>query len=368
MELNSFRELLLKKSVDNPTLHTLICMMKDEIIADKIIEHLEKMARPGAGMGAKANAGVTAFASQLKNKDVEMMRDALAHHVAHHKAALKRGDRKAADEHLNKIVPLMHLAGKASPHSNQQLGLDYIPMESWETNYTSPERNTETTGKLKEGTKGLRRRLSNTPRSKNSRSVPDYRYLEMPPHGEHPDSETSPHKGGYPFEETQIGNPGKIDTKEAFLAHPEVAEDTQGFTSHPFDFHPVHRIQDMTQDEFANQAEDFADKMHNWHDSEHSKKWTDKVKGDYTKDPEGFKTRGKVKPKHHFEGMELEKMPHHTGAVPKEDVSNLPAALQAKFGNRQASPPTTEAPEAVPKPAYDVSKLPAALQAKFGKK
>ena len=140
MELKSFRELLLKKAANDPTLQTLIDVMKDELIAEKVIESLEKMARPQASMGRSANAAITAYGNQMKNKDVEMMRDALAHHINHYRSALKNGKREIADQHLNKIVPLMHLAARAGAHSGGQLGLDYTPLEPWETNYTSTER------------------------------------------------------------------------------------------------------------------------------------------------------------------------------------------------------------------------------------
>ncbi len=108
VELKSFRELLLKKADGNPTLQTIIDVMKDDLIANKVIESLEKMARPQASMGRSANAAVTAFGNQMKNKDVEMMRDALSHHVSHYKSALKNGQREIADKHLNQIIPLMH--------------------------------------------------------------------------------------------------------------------------------------------------------------------------------------------------------------------------------------------------------------------
>lgn len=376
MELKSFRELLLKKAANDPTLKTIIDVMKDELMAQKVIESLEKMARPQASMGRSANAAITAYGNQMKNKDVEMMRDALSHHVNHYRAALKSGKRDVADQHLNKIVPLMHLAARAGAHSGGQLGLDYVPLEQWETNYTSTERRPET-GKLKEGTKGLRRRLNSVSRDKNSRSVPDYRYLEMAPHEEHADSKKSPHKGGYPFEEIQLGSPAKIDAKEAYL-HLHDVEPQEKFTSHPFDEHPVHSFAEERQDSLTPEhMEDFASKMQDWHGSEHNAKWMQSVKEAHAKDPEAFKSRGKKKPDHHYEGIPLLDQPH--AAKGKVDLANLPPELAAKFANKPevAAPAQVEpaAPAAAPvaAPATKLApehmvNLPPELAAKFGGK
>lgn len=373
MELKSFRELLLKKAADNPTLQTLIDVMKEEMIASKVIESLEKMAKPQASMGRSANAAVTAFGNQMKNKDVEMMRDALSHHVSHYKSALKNGQRDIADQHLNKIIPLMHLAGKAGAHSNGQMGLDYVPLEPWETNYTTPERIQEgaergVPGKLKEGTKGLRRRLNSSSREKNPRSVPDYRYLEMKPHEEHSDTKRSQHKGGYPFEEIQLGNPAKIDAKEAYL-HLQDVGPQDAFVPHPFDEHPIHEVADTPQNSLKQEDMDsIAQKMQDWHNSEHNAKWMQGVKQLHANDPEAFKSRGKTKPGHFHEGLKLLRQPH---ALPEE--------LEAKYAQPQAAAPApaAEAPvqpapakaeaPAAPKLSPDLAAhLPEALRAKFG--
>ena len=364
MELKSFRELLLKKAVDDPTLQSIIDVMKDELIAEKVLESLEKMARPQASMGRSANAAITSFGNQLKNKDVEMMRDALGHHISHYKSALKNGQRDIADQHLNKIIPLMHLAGRASTHSNGQLGLDYVPLEPWETNYTTTERRPET-GKLKEGTKGLRRRLNSVSRDKNPRSVPDYRYLEMAPHEEHADSKRSPHKGGYPFEEIQLGNPAKIDAKEAFL-HINDPGKQDAFVAHPFDEHPINKYAEHKQDSLSEKdMQDFANDMQNWHGSEHNAKWMQGVKELHGKDPEGFKARGKTKPEHHFTGINLLDQPHKA----KVDVGSFQNKLSPELASKvnRAPTDTTAAPVASPaKPAVDFANLPPALRAKFG--
>lgn len=356
--LDSLRELLIKKADGDSTLQTIISIIKDEILTDKLLESLEKMARPQATMGRSANAGVTAYGNQMKNKDVEQMRDALAHHVNHYKSALKNGNRSVADQHLNRIVPMMHLAGKAAAHSNGQLGLDYTPMEPWETNYTTDERRPET-GKLKEGTKGLRRRLNGTPRDKNPRSVPDYHYLEMAPHEKHPDSARSPHKGGYPFEEIQLGNPAKIDAKEAYL-HSEDIPPQNAFVPHPFDQHPIHGVHDESDPKKLN-LENLAQNISDWHGSEPNAKWMQNIKDAHAKDPEAFKARGKAKPGHHFDGIPLQQQPH-AGPV---NAAALPPELAAKFAQPAAAPQPVAQPTAAPA-GVNTAHLPPELRAKLG--
>lgn len=357
MELKGFRELLLKKAENDPTLQTLINVMKDELIAEKVIESLEKMARPQASMGRSANGAVTAFGNSLKNKDVEMMRDALAHHINHYRAALKSGKREVADQHLNKIIPMMHLAARAGAHSGGQLGLDYTPLEPWETNYTTTERRPET-GKLKEGTKGLRRRLNSVSRDKNPRSVSDYRYLEMAPHEDHADSKRSPHKGGYPFEEIQLGSPAKIDAKEAYL-HLHDVDPQDAYVPHPFDEHPIHAFAESKQDSLTpEQMNEFAEKMTGWHGSEHNAKWMQSYKDAHAKDPAAFKERGKKKAAHFYEGLQLLDQPHK--AKPKVDVAALPPELAAKFGNKANAEAPAPAAEATPAPQAEAVSQPAA--------
>lgn len=371
--INAFKELLLKKAQDNPEIQSIIGAMKDEAIIEKVLESLEKMARPHASMGRGANAGIVAFANQMKNKDVEQLRDALSHHVSHYKAALSQGKRAIADKHLNKIVPLMHLAARASGHSNGQLGLDYVPMEPWETNYTSAARFDQngqythpndktnaagkqyngTSGKLIEGTKGLGRRPKNTDRSSNPRGVPDYRYLEMEPHGGHQDTKKSKHQGGYPFEEIQIGNPAKIDAGEAYLHTFDPGEISQ-YEPHPFDAHPVHDIADLKQDSMSGRMQKFADDMAKWHTSEHNNKWMQSLKDAHAKDPEAFKSRGKVKPAHHFEGIKLLDQP--------EEALSF---KQNKVASPEAPAATPAAPVKTEMPKIDYSALPPSLRAKY---
>jgi len=312
----------------------------------------------------------------MKPVHVEQLRDALGHHVSGYKGALKAHHaatdpaqkaalRGAADQHLNRIVPLLHLAGKASKHSGGQMVLDYPSMTPWETNYTSTERLPN--GKLKEGTKDLGRRIApNANRSKNSRAVPDYRYLEMAPHPGHTAAEKMSHKGGYPFEEIQLGHPSKRDMGQAYL--PIEDREVKGYEPHPFDAHPINRFADHSQHDLGPEHhEQINSGLAGWTDSEHHKKWLSDQKAKHATDPEAYKIRGHAKPKHAYEGIPLSEMEHH---------KNQPAAAAAQ-GNaleeQKAQPRTSskkvapnKGPELSPEDTKLIAQLSPALRRKLG--
>jgi hypothetical protein len=359
MELKSFRELLLKKATDNPTLQTIIDVMKDDLIADKVIESLKKMAlkKPHENMGLKANAGVTSFGRNLTNKDIRMMRDAIGHHIAHHKAALKAGDRDAADKHLEKIMPLMYLAHQAANHSNGMMTVEAEEPQSWESNITTEERSPK--GRRVEETEGWARRAK--PNSKRIYTPKNYRYLEMPPHPEHDHSKTRAGRfndSGYPFEEIQIGSPADVNAKRAYLHIPDI-ENKSGFTPHPFDEHPIHDVVDLGQPKFIESnsrlggksyADQYVENIGNWLDSEHNKKWHSTVS------PEGVKLSRSDKPTHHFNGLKLDTLPHHT-------KTDLPATLREKLTTQSAAEPI----QAKPSQTFNPTDLPPALKEKYSK-
>lgn len=334
MELKSFKEVLLKKAEGNPYLQTLIKYAKDDLLAEEVIESLLKMAEPSAAMGRGANSALTSFAGHMDNSDVEQMRDALGHHVSHYRGALKAHHaatdpqakaklRGVADQHLNRIVPLMHLAGRAGKHSGGKMTLDYHTTTPWESNYTTLERRPETS-KLKEGTKDLARRPSHkASREKNPRAVPDYRYLEMAPHGEHPTSSRMPHKGGYPFEDIQLGSPAKRDAGQAYLPFEDI-KDKQDYTPHPFDEHPIHSVSDQAEHDLSpEQKEKFINDLAAWKTGDKHKAWLADQKARFQKDPAAYKARGTTKPGHHYEGIPLSEQPEHARAK-----AAAPAAAQ----------------------------------------
>lgn len=335
MELKSFREILFKKAEGNDYLQTLIKYAKDELLADEVIESLLKMAEPSAAMGRGANHAVTTYGSTIKPTHIEQLRDAIAHHISHYRAALKGHHeatdasekaklRAIADQHLEKIVPMLHLAGKAAKHSGGQLVLDYPSMTPWETNYTTTERLPN--GKLKEGTKDLGRRpAKNADRTKNKRAVTDYRYLEMAPHPDHAATPKMSHRGAYPFEEIQLGSPTKRDAGQAYLPIEDVGSVTE-YVPHPFDAHPVHALADMSEKDLTEAHRDqFNKNFATWADSEHHKKWLETQKEKFQKDPEGYKKRGQAKPSHPFEGIPLAAQPE-SGSTSQAQLVPVPAA------------------------------------------
>lgn len=342
MELKSFREILLKKADGNPFLQTLIKYAKDELIAEEVIESLLKMAAPSAAMGRGANSALAAYGSSMGTGDVEQLRDALGHHVSHYKSALKAHHaatepgmkaklRGVADQHLNKIIPLMHLAGRASKHTGGKMLLDYVGTTPWESNYTTTHRH-EHNGKLKEGTKDLGRKLApNANREKNMRAVPDYRYLEMSPHAGHEKTAKMPHKGGYPFEEIQLGAPAKRDLGQAYLPIEDIKNVTD-YVPHPFDAHPVHRVADHAEHHLTpEQKEQFQGELASWHAGEPHKQWLADQKTKFQANPEGYKARGTKKPAHHYEGVPLMDQPEHArSATPVEGQEKPGEAIPAK--------------------------------------
>lgn len=378
MELKSFRELLLKKAVDNPTLQLIINVMKDELIIDQVIESLEKMADPQKGAGRSATAAVTAFGQGLTDSDVHGVHDALSHHISHYKSALKNGNREVADKHLNEIIPLMHFITQAGKHSGGKLNLDYTSLRPWEMNYTSDLSRKEAREKypnlkpIKAGadpdeyhheTEGLDRRLSPGSRDKdatgaekNPFGVSDWRFLEMPPH---PNHKKITHTGGYPFEDIQVGSAQDTKAKKAHLDIDDVPK-KDSFTPHPFDSHPALQLVRglVKQKDLGGKEQDLANSIKQWEDTtapEREKRLEDK----YNKDPEGFESRGQNKPPHHFNDMPLKTMPHHS-EVPASGTEDLPEALRPLV-KPQASAAPTKAPAGA-KSNVDFSALPASLQ------
>jgi hypothetical protein len=353
MELKSFKEILLKKAEGNPYLQTLIKYAKDELIAEEIIESLLKMAEPSAAMGRGANSALTSFAGNMGKTDVAQMRDALGHHISHYRSALnahhaatdsatKAKLRGVADQHLNNIIPLMHLAGRAGKHSGGKMTLDYVGTTPWESNYTTTERHPHN-GKLKEGTKDLGRRISpNASREKNPRAVPDYRYLEMPPHSEHPSTSKSPHKGGYPFEEIQLGSPEDRDAGKAYLNLEDVPN-KQEYTPHPFDKHPIHSVADSAEHHLDSEQKDkFVESLKNWQSSEPHKNWMASQKEAFQKDPEAYKARGSKKPGHQFGGIPLLDQPGSVRNETQPTSSQAPedAKYEAEVNDFDRRPPS----------------------------
>lgn len=348
MKISSFRSLLLKRASDDPAVLRFIKDVRDDVLLSKTIESLSKMARQTANMGKDANAALVAFGASAHDEShiVPMLREALAHHISHHKASLramhseqdpsaKARHRRVADAHLNRIIPLLHIAAAAGRHSMGAMNLDHVDTRPWEANYTSTLTRQQardlglTQGRSEErlhlpqhGAEGLNRRPASKVRGKFG--VPDYRYLEMPPHP-HPHTwpgwNTEGHEGGYPFETIKLGSDSDVNFDRAWLPIKDV-EPKSEYTPHVFDLHPVNHHADMSQSEFdapkgttgGSAADDYPNLVDQWDSDPRVLAWkSDRIKK--LSDPSYNKGLVLEKPGHHHEGIPLADHPETANYV-----------------------------------------------------
>lgn len=353
MELDSFKAILLRKADGNQTLVSLIGEVEEDFLVNSVVDALEKMAKPTHLTGTNANGPLTSFGANLDRTDMTQLRDALGHHLSHYKAALKAHHaapegspqkaqmRQVADQHLEHALPLMHLAARAGAHSNGKLGIDYPPLAPWETNYTTLQPAKTGKNRLLRDPKLLRARPSkNTKRTDPfSTAIPDYHYLEMPPHPGHDAVSKMPHKGGYPWEEVQIGAPADIDAKKAFV-HIEDVPGKKEYTPHEFDQHPIRGVADVQAGHLTPETmQTFADALSNWRGGDPHKKWMEGQKAKFAADKEGYMKRGQAKSAPLYENIPLQEQPAHVHSVPaktpfqaKEEAAAPAAQVPARPG------------------------------------
>lgn len=353
MELSSFKAVLLRKAQGNNGLQSFIKNIADELFADVVIEVLEKMPRPSAQTGVRANGPTADFGVNATTTDVNMLRDALGHHLSHYKAALKAHHaapegspekakfRQTADAHMEHLFPLMHLAAKASYHSRDgknKFEIDYPNIPPWESNYTTLKRTED--GKKKHRVD----KLLNT-RSKNSGSISAHyknmHFLEMPPHPGHYDPTTVNHKSGYPWEEVQIGKPADIDAGKAYL-HIEDIPAKPDFTPHEFDAHPIRGIQDVSNDHISpSRLQQYNNDLVQWHAGNGPKDWINRMRA---LPPGDFMSRGKTKPKHVYEGIPLQPHPEHVHEHMRNNPPKTAAAAPVATSAQPTAPSNVVAP------------------------
>lgn len=229
MKLDNFKELLLKKSVDNENLQLLIKYMRDDYLVDHVVESLEKMA---ASYSKKnPNASVKHFANNMNNFKSGMIHDALSHHASHYKAALNTGDTKAADDHMRQIFKTMHMVDKftkdgINDHSGGRLKISAVDPKPWErSGYTSTtNKKGEDTGKFVTDTQGWKRHGSSI----------NYDWLRNKPHDSYKDEVSRHgHNKAYPLEEIKVN--GK------YISVDDKIEHSGEFAPHPFDSHPIYK-------------------------------------------------------------------------------------------------------------------------------
>lgn len=310
MKLHGFKNLLIKKADGNENLETLIRFINDEVLAEQVIESLEKMA---ASKGDKANSAVTSWAGNATNADVGMLHDALGHHVSNFMAANKARPPKISTEsigkegkrynapkvdmdpvaaqHLERAMHLADLASKASKHSLGKLNFDHVPTQAWEMNRTGAQTRTDSNGQTKylDDQQGLKRRLSG-----EGSKFPNHGYLLTNPHEAYKHKgKLRGHEGAYPFEEM------KINDKNIHI-DPNTEAPTK-YVEHEFDKHPLFDKQGKKQTwempethRDASHHESYLNGLDKWHDSDHLENFLDRHEKMEDTDPKAYSQRGSV--------------------------------------------------------------------------
>jgi hypothetical protein len=280
MKLDKLKELLIKKSEDNPNLQTLIKYAQEDFLLDHVIESLEKMAR--ASQHRNANLAVQHFGSEVdENLHPDMIRDALSHHVSGYKSAIKNKNNDVAHQHVSKVFKIMHMTNKLTDdggvnHSNGALSVESVCPKPWErNNFTTMKENKKGGKKYSTDTKGW------------SRPVPkNIDWLQYTPHHSH-DKETDvhQHKGAYPFEQIKVN--GKH-------IHVEDNDNTTSeFEAHPFDAHPIMENYNKAPRSFDEDSyKDYIESHDKYHDEDHMDKYFDKHEALQEQNPEEYAARG----------------------------------------------------------------------------
>lgn len=230
MKLNAFRELLLRKAQNDPNLSALVKYAREDIIADHVLEALEKMAR-ARHKGDAANFAVRHFATEMDPEtEPHMLREGIGHHVSRYKAALGQGRQDLANRHAKSAFNLMNLADTSQKHSGGKMSIDYVPTQPWErTKYTekyAADHPKVQEGKYKPGdfttkTKGLNYAVRGN----------DFSFLQNAPHEAYSSEvKRHGHNKAYPFEQVRVN--GKYIPIED-------VKDLKGYEEHPMDKHPI---------------------------------------------------------------------------------------------------------------------------------
>ena len=283
MGIESFRELLLRKTVDNTNLQTLVKYARDEILVEKVLESLEKMARAGH-KGDAANFAVRDFGVDMDPEmHPSMMRDALGHHVSRYKNALKGNNQSLANQHAKQAFRLMNIADTTQKHSHGKLSVDYVSTQPWERNkllntYANDHPKVQE-GKYKEGdfttkTKGLNYKGS------------DFSWLQQAPHESYKkEIKRHGHNDAYPFEQIKVN--GKH-------IHVDDDVDSSTYESHEFDNHPImNHFEDSVKHRTSARDQEYVDAKSKYYDEEpHIDSFFDRHEKLESADPEAYKARG----------------------------------------------------------------------------
>lgn len=283
MKIESFRELLLRKAVDNPNLQTLVKYAREDILADHVLESLEKMARAGH-KGDAANFAVRDFGLDMDPEmHPHMIRDALGHHVSRYKNALKNNNQSLANQHAKQSFKLMNLADTTQKHSHGKLSIDYVSTQPWERNklqntYAADHPKVQE-GKYKEGdfttkTKGLNYKGS------------DFSWLQKAPHETYKkEIKRHGHNDAYPFEHIKVN--GKN-------IHIDDDVDSSTYEHHELDHHPImNHFEDSVKHRTPARDQEYVESKSKYYDEEpHVDSFFDRHEKLEQADPEAYKARG----------------------------------------------------------------------------
>jgi hypothetical protein len=276
MKLDNFKELLIKRAKDDPSLQLLIKYMRDDLLISHTVESLEKMAQ--AYSKKNPNHAVMHYGTHMDpENDPAMIHDAMSHHASQYKAALKGGNKALANKHAQQLFNMMHMSEKLTrnglnDHSGGKLKVEAIDPKPWERSGYSGK-NPET-GKFSTDTKGW------------SRNGSDYAsWLQGAPHEAYgKETDVHGHKGAYPLEEIKV-NGKYLDI------NPEA--EVKGFVPHEFDSHPIMSNYKNSPAEHTPEKHEQYLKAHDlYQDSPHMDSYFNRQEA---MDPKALASRGSVK-------------------------------------------------------------------------
>lgn len=283
MELNSFRELLIKKSRDRE-LVDLVHFMSNDALSELVVESLEKMAR-ARHKGDAANVAMRDFGVEMDHElEPKMIHDALSHHASRYKAAIMGNRPDVANAHAKQIFRTMDMADQLQKHSHGKLEISAVSPHAWERNAklsTFEEgdgpvvRGNKKAGQFRTDTKGWRYRGK------------DYSFLQQAPHESYsPEVRRHGHNEAYPMEHIRVN--GK------YLHIDDVPpEELKGYEEHPFDKHPIMKHFEIpVSKRTAADDEKWMNEKNDYYDSHHIDSFMDKHERLESQDPEGYAKRG----------------------------------------------------------------------------
>jgi hypothetical protein len=283
MKLHSFRELLIKKSSD-PSIESLVTFIHDDVLADMVMESLEKMARAGH-KGDAANFAIRDFGVEMDPEhEPKMVHDALSHHASRYKSALSEGRHDLANKHAKQIFRIVDLADQAQKHSHGKLHIDAVSPHAWERNakqrkFTEEDapvkRGNKKAGQFAIDTKGWRYRGN------------DYSFLQQAPHESFKgEVRKHGHAGAYPLEHIRV-NGKYLDIADV------PASELKGYQEHEFDKHPImSHFEVPASQRTSDHDKQYVSERDAYSDSPHLDSYFKRHETLESTDPEKYKARG----------------------------------------------------------------------------